>query len=72
MVVLLMKKRVISAIVMILLFVPMVILGGYPYIILFSIMGLIALSELLNLEKKIPSLMKISAYFFTLFSIVTI
>lgn len=64
-----MKKRVISALLMILLFVPIVILGRYPYIILFGILGLIALNELLNLEKKIPSLFKLSAHLFTLFLI---
>ena len=64
-----MKKRVISAIIMILLFVPLVLLGGIPYLILFSTMGLLCLKELLDLEKNIPVIFKISAYFFSLFLI---
>lgn len=64
-----MKKRIISAIVMILLFIPIVLLGGYPYIILFSLLGLLSLKELMDLEKDIPIILKISACFFTLFLI---
>lgn len=64
-----MKERIISAIIMVLVFVPIVILGGYPFIVLFALLGLLALKELLDLEKDIPFILKISAFFFSLFLI---
>jgi len=64
-----MKNRIISAIIMIMLFVPIAIIGGYPFLILFSILGLLGLKELIDLEKNIPLVIKISAYIFSLFFI---
>lgn len=64
-----MKQRIISAIVIVLVMVPLIILGGYPYTIAFTIIGLFALKELLDLEKNIPLVLKISAFIFTLFLI---
>lgn len=64
-----MKKRIISAIVMILLFIPIVIVGKLPFVILFTLLGILSLKELLDLEKNIPLVLKITAYFFTLFLI---
>lgn len=64
-----MKTRIISAIIMILLFVPIVIIGGYPFLVLFAVLSLLGLKELMNLEKNIPGILKISAYIFTLFLI---
>lgn len=64
-----MKKRVISAVIMILLLVPILIIGGYPFIILASLLGLLSLKELLDLEKKIPTFLKVCACFFALFLI---
>ena len=46
-----MKTRVVSAIVMVLLFVPFVILGNLPFTILMAILGIVALKEMLDLEK---------------------
>lgn len=61
-----MKQRVISAIIMVLVFVPIILIGNYPYIVFFAILGMLALKELLDLEKDIPFILKISTYFFTL------
>lgn len=54
-----MKKRTISAIIMIILFVPILLLGDVYYPILFSLLGLMALWELMNLNKNIPFIMRI-------------
>lgn len=64
-----MKTRIISAIVMILLFVPIVIVGGYPFLVLFAILGLLGLKELMDLEKNIPCILKTSSYIFAIFLI---
>ena len=54
-----MKKRSISAIVMIVLFVPILLLGDIYYPILFSILGAMALWEIIKLNKNIPFVMQI-------------
>lgn len=59
-----MKKRVISAIVMILIFVPLMIIGKLPFKILMTIVGLLGLKELLDLEKEIPNFIKYTSYIF--------
>ena len=57
-----MKKRIVSAIIMIILFVPFLLLGGYFYLVLGSILGLMSLWEMMRLEKNIPSYMKYISY----------
>lgn len=55
-----MKTRIISAIVAIALILPLVIIGGYPYIIGVSILSILAFKEMMDLKKshkEIPSLM---------------
>ena len=64
-----MKKRVISAIVMVLLFVPFLILGGIPFTILISILGMLAVKEILDLEKDIPVMIKFISLVISLFLI---
>ena len=64
-----MKKRIISAIIMIAIFIPILLLGGIYYPILGSILGIIGLWEILNLEKKIPNYMKVITYFVGLYLI---
>ncbi len=64
-----MKKRIISAIVMLMIFIPVLLLGGIYYPILGSILGIMSLWEILNLEKKIPNYMKFLTYFVGLFLI---
>ena len=65
-----MKKRVISAIIMVLIFVPFLIIGGVPFTILMSLLGIFGLYELLHIreeaKKKFPLPMKIIAYIMVL------
>ena len=64
-----MKKRIVSAIIMLLIFVPVLLLGDVYYPILGSILGIISLWEIMRLEKNIPNYMKIITYFVGLFLI---
>ena len=57
-----MKKRVISAIIMIIMFVPFLILGDTFYLVLGSVLGVLSLWELMRLEKNIPSYMQFLSY----------
>ena len=57
-----MKTRVISAIIMVLLFVPFLILGNYFYLVLGSILGLLSLWEMMRLEKNIPFYIELISY----------
>jgi len=65
-----MKTRIISAIIMTIIFLPILILGGVPYIVVGSILALLGLYELLRLE-KVPFLMKIISYILCLFIIIS-
>lgn len=63
-----MKKRVLSAIIMIVVLLPLLIIGNLPFAILVSILGIGAVYELLKVResaKKIPSVLKIMAYVVT-------
>ena len=63
-------KRVISAIIMILVFVPLLITGGKPFTVLLSLLAILGLYELLHMretKKKFPFLMKVFAYILVLF-----
>ena len=60
-----MKKRVISAIVMVLIFVPFLIVGGTYFTVFMTILGLIGLYELMHIranKKEFPKVMKVIAY----------
>lgn len=60
-----MKTRVISAIIMIAIFVPILIIGELPFAILMSALGICGLYELIKVretKKKFPALLKIFAY----------
>lgn len=57
-----MKKRVISAIIAILIVVPFIYFGGISYTLFASVLGIIGYKEVLDLKKfnkKIPSFIKI-------------
>lgn len=57
-----MKKRVISAIVALIICIPLLIIGGYPFYIGVSILSVIGYYEIINLrerERKIPLVIKI-------------
>jgi phosphatidate cytidylyltransferase len=57
-----MKKRVISAIIMVLVFIPFLILGNTFYLVLGSVLGILSQWELIRLEKHIPAYMKFLSY----------
>ena len=64
-----MKKRIISAIIMILIFVPLLVIGELPFAIFMGILGTLGLYELLSVresKKKFPFLLKVFAYFLVL------
>ena len=69
-----MTKRVVSAIIMVLLFIPFLVIGGTPFIILMSVFGVLGLYELLKIrgeaKKKFPVFMRVIAYLMTVFLIV--
>ncbi len=55
-----MKKRIISAIVVLLIVIPLLILGGYPFIFGCSIIAILGFKEIIDLAKshdKIPNMM---------------
>ena len=57
-----MKKRIISAIIMVAVFVPFLILGNNFYLVLGGVLGILALWEMIRLEKNIPSYMQFLSY----------
>lgn len=57
-----MKKRIISAIIMILLFVPFLLLGDYFYLALGMVLGIMSLWEMMRLEKNIPRYLQFISY----------
>ena len=67
-----MKTRIISAIVMILVVVPLVLMRGLPFKILAITLAILGLKELIDLRKKesnIPIIMEIISYLFVIFLI---
>ncbi len=60
-----MKERIISTIFMLIIFIPILLMGNWPFYILFLILSLIALHELLKLTNKIPIFMKLISYLLT-------
>ena len=65
-----MKKRVISAIIMIIVFIPFLLLGDMFYLVLGSVLGVFALWELIRLEKNIPAYMQFLSYMICLLLII--
>ena len=59
-----MKERVISAIVALLIVIPLIILGDMYFRVFAILIGLYGLKELLDLKKGIPSYIKLSSYLF--------
>ena len=65
-----MTKRVISAIVMVAIFVPFLIMGGIPFAVVMGILSVMGLYELLHIresKKEFPKLMKLIAYGMVIF-----
>ena len=47
-----MKKRVLSAIIMILIFVPLLLIGGIPFAILMTFLAVGPMYELITIREK--------------------
>ncbi len=65
-----MGKRILSAIVLIGIFVPLIIIGKTPFSVLMTLTALVGLYELLHIretKKKFPFVMKVLAYLMTAF-----
>lgn len=65
-----MGKRVLSAFIMLLVFIPLLVIGGKPFAILMALLSVMGLYELLSLretKKNFPFLMKIFAFILVLF-----
>lgn len=63
-----MTKKVISAIILVLVFIPFLIIGELPFAILMSVLSIFGLYELLKVretKKKFPIVLKIFAYLLT-------
>lgn len=66
-----MKKRVLSAIIMILIFVPLLFVGGLLFSIFMTILALGAMHELMKIrekKKEFPTLIKVMSYLMIIFS----
>ena len=60
-----MKKRIISAILILAIFIPFLLIGGLPFTILMSIIGLLGLHELIHIResrKEFPLITKFFAF----------
>ena len=65
-----MKKRVLSAVIMMAVFIPLLILGGKPFIVLMCLLASLGFYELLKIsgsKNNFPIFMKIIAYIILLF-----
>ena len=63
-----MTKRIISAVILVLIFVPFLIIGELPFTIFMSVLSILGLYELLKVretKKKFPIILKIFAYLLT-------
>jgi phosphatidate cytidylyltransferase len=60
-----MKKRLISAAVMLIIFIPLIIIGSFPFEIGITVVSLLAFRELISIyekEIKIPIIVKVLSY----------
>ena len=65
-----MKKRIISAIIMVAVFVPLLLIGGITFAIFMTILALFGLYEIMNIretKKPFPIAMKVIAYLMVIF-----
>ena len=64
-----MKVRIISAIVMVAIFIPFLIIGEFPFAVLMGVLGMFGFYELMRVretKKKFPFVLKLLAYFLVL------
>ncbi|MEG1596855.1 MAG: phosphatidate cytidylyltransferase [Bacilli bacterium] len=67
-----MKTRILSALALLIIFIPLIIIGELPFAILILICGILGLRELIilkNAKKNIPLILEILAYLITTFLI---
>ena len=67
-----MKKRVLSAMVLLAIFIPLILIGGIPFKIGLAIVSILTFKEVIDLRKKekdFPSLIKILGLLCLLFLI---
>lgn len=60
-----MKQRFITALILLIVLIPIVVLGGIPYYIAISIISMMGLSELIRIidkDKKMPLIIKLFSY----------
>lgn len=65
-----MKKRIISAIIMVAVFIPLLLIGGITFAIFMTILALFGLYEIMNIretKKPFPIAMKVIAYLMVVF-----
>ena len=65
-----MKKRILSAIIMILIFVPLLFIGGVPFTILMTLLALASMYELITIrekKKEVPMIIKVISYLLVIF-----
>ncbi|MDD5888953.1 MAG: phosphatidate cytidylyltransferase [bacterium] len=65
-----MKTRVISAILMIAIFVPLLIMGEVPFAVFMTLLAVLGLYEIIHVresERKFPTIVKIFAYLLVIF-----
>ena len=65
-----MKKRIVSAIIMILIFVPILLLGGMTFSVFMTLLAIAGIYELIKVRektKKFPKVVVFFAYFIVLF-----
>ena len=63
-----MTKRIVSAIILVLIFVPLIIVGELPFTILMTVLSILGLYEIIKVretKKKFPLVLKIFAYLLT-------
>ena len=61
-----MKQRFISAIIMAIIFIPLLIIGKLPFNIFIALLGMGAIYELLKLKPSLPLIIKLFTYIETL------
>ena len=67
-----MEKRVVSAIVMVLIFVPLLLLGGITFSVFMTLLAIAGIYELIKVRektKKFPKIVIFFAYFLSLIHI---
>lgn len=57
-----MKQRIISAIIALVVFIPLLILGGIFFKIGLTLLGLLSMKEVLNIKRNVPDFIKIISY----------